>query len=318
MTYSITHNNHYQPGYNDNFEHFRKLPDDIWRVKYGSISREPKTWREECINSAKLIRDEIDGPLVVFLSGGIDSEAMLLSFYLAGIPVSVVIIRLEDNYNAHDIYFAINMCEQFGIKYNIINIDVVKLWEDVFWSDYSQFQMVSPMTSVPMYVIDNYTDGVPVIGMGDSYVERTPATNDYYTVFFEFDTAVDKFFNERERIGIASFFQYTPEQVLSFFNSNQYDKFMKTSKRIRLSSITPWKWLIYNEHFPEIKPKLKHHGYEIVYGLSLTYGNELAKKFMYFRNEITIPYDEYIKSLRGEVPFPHQDIHRHDRYNEYK
>lgn len=299
--YSITHNNHYKLGYNDNFERFRKSPNDEWRIEHGTISREPKSWRVECINSAKLIRDTVDGTLWIFLSGGIDSEAMLLSFYLAGIPVSIAIIRFENNYNAHDILFAVNLCEQLGLKYQFFDVNVIELWEEKFWPEYSKFQMISLMPVSTMHIIDNYIDGVPIIGMGEAYITRTTCTNDFYSGYFEYETTYDKFFNYRKRLGVSSFFQYTPEQVLSFFYSNQVDQFLKTAKKIKLGYFTPWKWLVYNEHFPEIKPRLKNHGYEILDGLTLNYRKEIKEQLMDFNSQIYFPYEEYIKTLRGNL-----------------
>jgi hypothetical protein len=300
IEYSLTHNNHYLKGYNDDWSVFRVSDDDVWNIDFDSIKRKPMSWKNECINSAKLIRDRTDDDLWVLLSGGIDSEVVLRSFHLAGIPVNVAITQFENDYNAHDVSFAVDLCDMLDIKYHIIDINVVDLWENDFWNNYSKYQMKSPMSAITMETIMQI-DGLPILGLGDGYISRHTNTNDFYDAEFEYESTFDKFLNYNKRYGISSFFQYTPEHILSFLQSYEIGQFILNSKRIKLSYLTPWKWKIYKEHFPDIKPRLKYHGFEVLEGLNQEYKRLIADRYMKCDVELEIPHDEYIKRLKGDI-----------------
>jgi asparagine synthetase B (glutamine-hydrolysing) len=118
--FEYTHNNHIQTG----------IKNDEFFFEYGKISSH-KTWREECKRTAAELHEKYGDKLVLFLSGGVDSETVLNSFVSNGIKPKVAVMRYERNNNLHDINYIMRVLTKFYISPIIIDVNV----EDFFKND---------------------------------------------------------------------------------------------------------------------------------------------------------------------------------------
>jgi len=117
LTYDFTQNNHFRFGYDGKWFCHRDTPDQTYQVTYDAVTREPDDFHEECLRTARLIRETTDEPLVVLFSGGTESEMIIRSFVEQKIAISAAICQFNDNLNLHDISFAVVCCEQLGVPY---------------------------------------------------------------------------------------------------------------------------------------------------------------------------------------------------------
>ena len=57
----------------------------------------PTSFKDECLRAARLIGEAADKPILVLLSGGIDSEVAARCFLEAGVPFEVVTANIIYN-----------------------------------------------------------------------------------------------------------------------------------------------------------------------------------------------------------------------------
>lgn len=95
---------------------------ESWRIDLKSCQRKPKTFHEELVTNAEIIRSLSDRPIYLMYSGGMDSEYILDIFLNLKIPITPVIIKLS-NYNTYDVDFAMQYCEGKSITPIIVDID---------------------------------------------------------------------------------------------------------------------------------------------------------------------------------------------------
>ena len=65
-----------------------------------------------------------DNPYVS-LSGGVDSQAMCLLLQKAGIQFTAVTLEFENNFNINDTSNAVDFCNKYNIKHELVRLDVV-------------------------------------------------------------------------------------------------------------------------------------------------------------------------------------------------
>ena len=204
----------------------RTTNDDKFFVQYGKLTREPLPWREECIATAKLIYEEANGEIpIIFFSGGMDSQVVAESFRLSGVPFKIVIIRLTDSWNWHDMKFAVEWCNAYNVKHIILNLDVVKFWENDAWEYGAPVQSWSPQFCVVSWGI-NQIDGFPVIAYGEADLTRD---DEIPTKAWDIDTEIlriqERYLLHKNRNGAGSFFKYTPELKVSQLLEDETIKF---------------------------------------------------------------------------------------------
>lgn len=95
-----------------------------FRISFKTVSREPRSWKEELFASAHTIANEADKPIMLALSGGMDSEIMARSFFEQGINFSAFTFEHVGGGNRDDVERARAWCFQYGVPHRIIPFDV--------------------------------------------------------------------------------------------------------------------------------------------------------------------------------------------------
>jgi hypothetical protein len=95
---------------------------DSWSISLKACQRPVKTFHEELLANAEIIRSLSDRPIYLMYSGGLDSEYILDIFLSLKIPITPVIVKLS-NYNTYDVEFANKYCQSKSINPIIIDID---------------------------------------------------------------------------------------------------------------------------------------------------------------------------------------------------
>lgn len=96
---------------------------DLTINEYPNKDFSPTTFQDALIRQAKAIYNDVEP--TVFLSGGIDSQAIALGFILANLDVEYVYIRPSycGHYNELDYFFVTQFCNKHNIDLKIIDLE---------------------------------------------------------------------------------------------------------------------------------------------------------------------------------------------------
>lgn len=317
----LSYNNTFKYGYNGQWFNFRSSPDDIWKAEYSPISRPVYDFRTECVNTAKLIRDNTPLPIDVTFSGGSDSEAMIESFLEAGIKFNTIIMKFKDDLNAHDIKYAFEWCSNHNIEPTVIDFDVRSFFENDAWDYADKIYCVNPLILPHCWLI-NQLDGYIVIGSGDiilakntyvpendpnvSWIERRNMGWDWNDTSWIYDqkwylregeaiSATHRHFMINNRPGCPAFYQFNPEIMLSHMNEPEIVNLPNSNE------VSAWnvKYKIYQRIWG-MKPRPKFDGCEHLWkDTTSVMRAELEKKYpgskQYHRTEM----NDFITILKG-------------------
>ena len=293
--FDYTHQNHFKYGYNGKWFCNRTTIDDVFQCEYGFAKQtlDLKTANNE---AAKLIKASTDKPLVIMMSGGVDSEVVARSFKDAGIDFTVAILRFSDNLNQHDIMYAEDWCLQNNVDFRYYDLNPLKFW----FSKHAKELVEKTQNPLPdmlctMWLVEQI-DGFPIIGQGEPYVYKSP--NGF--VFREREVIISwyKHMINYNIHGIAGFFQYLPEQMLAILDDN-------ITKSLSFESNDQIKYNIYKQYYSDLKPRPKYTGAEMLLPeIKKVIGIKLFNRMLHetIKIEHNMPYNDFLKYLKRGLP----------------
>jgi hypothetical protein len=187
-----------------------------WRVEIDPPSRLIKSYYEEIVLAAELIWSQRQGPLYLMYSGGLDSEYVLSVFLKLGMEITPVILRMNNDYNAHDIEYAFWYCEEHNLKPTVVDLDfdkfvdsgeLIRIAESV---ECAVFQLPASMW------LASQLDGTVITGDGNPHLKLNKSNNLWYIDEEEYHYTLLKYWKKYEINGTPFFTGYTPETMLSF------------------------------------------------------------------------------------------------------
>lgn len=290
----FSHRNHFKFGYNRQWFCLRQSPHDVFTIEYGRCTAEPRDFRTESTNAAKLIGEAADAPIHVLFSGGIDSEVTMLSFLAAEVPITAAIMRFEDDINQHDIAYAIRFCDTHRVPYKLYDLDIRRFMVEQVWDYTLPVRCNAPMLAATMWLIDQI-DGYPVLGQGEPFLlrpkrmrpHRLPHARllSYFgNAFTEDQWALQesesvnswyRHFLRTKRKGVPGFHQYTPMQILAYLQDPYVIEMMTTSDEMNNET---WKLPHYRRHF-DLQERPKYTGYEPIMQEIARYRAQHARAF---------------------------------------
>lgn len=230
--------------YDDREFSLRADPSEVYLEHPPSgLPTRPGSVREESFRAARLISEKHGKPVILY-SGGIDSEAVLLSFYLQKLPFEVVIIDYL-GFNDHDTNRARAFCEKLGVPFRLFACDVFGFWEDDLQDMAKKIHCTSPQVAALCWVVTQL-DGYVIVGDGDSHLRRAGQR------FFETKSerwALARWMMLQEKEGCPRFFQYTNALEASLLFEPMVEQFISSEM---------WDFLDFRK-FMYLKPFLFHH-----------------------------------------------------------
>jgi hypothetical protein len=131
---------------------------------FKSLKLDDESVKNYRIDAAKLTAESMGDRIALCFSGGADSQCMVQCFIEAGVPFDLYILRFKNNLNTQDADHAVKYCEQFNIKYNIIEIDVLSFLSRENYDYGMKYQSPSPHFNVHYKLFDilrsNGYDGI--------------------------------------------------------------------------------------------------------------------------------------------------------------
>jgi hypothetical protein len=127
-------------------------------------------WRDEVLNTARIISETTDRHLYVCHSGGIDGEVVCLALRELNIDFTVVTFRHITGTNVHDVRYAEKFCNTNKLKHKIIPLDLNYFYKtytvDKINNGYKSFNMFMYFQIYAMELIESW-NGCAIIAGGE-------------------------------------------------------------------------------------------------------------------------------------------------------
>ena len=193
----------------------------------------------------------------VLYSGGLDSELVLLSCLKNNIPVIAItlIIKIEGLIiNTHDLYYAEKFCRENNITHKLVELDADKFFENGKHLSYlTPYYIIEPHVATHLWLIEqcNY---FPIIG-GDWLWPQTHIPNKVLSPFRLEYASYERFMKDKGITGIGNMISYSLESSCRLIE-------IHLTNHIPGETISNFKSRMYQHMYPELKPRLKSHGWE--------------------------------------------------------
>jgi hypothetical protein len=296
LKFEYTLGNHYKWGFGDEWHNFPN-PTKQYKIHLGHVTRPVMSFREECVNAAKLIAEKATKPILIGLSGGGDSQMACISFREAGVPFKVIIVSLYDvNWtiiNEEDTSTAYEFCKKFDIEYveQHINLDYFYKGDGATYAE--KYGITNNHTIVQLGVMDYVCDEYCYIMAGGDLIYtpyRSFVTPDRPQKLIKNsltkDLTVANWWNGPQPIlqhmmemgyeGTSKFYMYTPELMYAYIDHPVSINFLDSQDAI-YATFTRWlqkpnQWwkcyqylykpMMVKDQFPEVIPNRKLTGFE--------------------------------------------------------
>ena len=235
-------------------------------IAFKKVARPVESWDEEIVTNAKYIRSQTDKPIVVALSGGIDSEVVCRAFLKAEIDFTVLTVRYKDKINQHDFVYAENFCKKFNIKQTFVEVDRFVLYGKEVENCISQGYIANNIFRYLQLFLLKTIDamgGCAVLGGGEHlYKHVNGMVNLRYPEDF---LMVLEWIKNNNTLHFPYFFQTTPEIMASYLD-HELVKLLTANPKYyhcpEYHGFSPEKILIYHAAFPDMERRRKFNGFE--------------------------------------------------------
>jgi|LakMenEpi03Aug12_release.lakeMendotaPanAssembly.Ray.scaffolds.fasta_scaffold72174_3 hypothetical protein len=191
-------------------------------------------------------------PYNLFVSGGIDSQAMLYAWKISNHPFNVYTFRYNQTYNIHDIKTLFLFCERESIPYTIVDFDYFKFLEEEYDGIAKKYKCSSPQISMHIKMASMFT-GTNVFS-GNFLMTGSAVLSHAILGIYRYSRTSEG------KNTIPYFFLHTPELAYSMHGFKQ-DNFSEINDLERLGYRS--KVRIYNlVGFPVIPQEQKFTGFE--------------------------------------------------------
>jgi hypothetical protein len=307
----MTHNNHFEFGWGSDKFNFDNQTGEYW-VKFGRAEYIPTSFRQECVRAATLIGQNAKRPILICLSGGMDSEVVARSFIEAGVPFEVAIMNISyrdnDNVNSHDNCYAYDYASENNIKVHIITIDLETIIREQLLSESKKYKGCYLGLIMHKNIVQNFPDYHCVLGGGDIKLSRHRNNG---------RPEVPGLFLEEEVISVAPlevgyhedrdvnnrFFMHTPELMLAWLIDHDIGHWIKhevslDSRYCNVNYYAAKAWC-QCRHWPDIIDRPKYNGLEHV---------DLFDRQKNIKNDLTDIIDECKSHNQTEIIIDYNEL----------
>ena len=240
--------------------------DSIFRIHFSkNLKIKSLDYFEALKYNAEMVAENFTGPFDVLLSGGIDSEIVVRINNMLGIKQHVYTFRLENEYNIRDVESAQTICDDIGIKLNIID------WNLQHWIENDAYEIYqktySPIIErMIRFEWFKYFDNIIVMGEGEPYWRRDlegdySVKSPWHLHWVEDYFMSSIYANLTGQTVIGEWYNYTPEVVKSFHKLPLIKKLLNDELSGKISCWSSRRD-VHLRMFPTIKSRPKLVGYE--------------------------------------------------------
>jgi hypothetical protein len=285
--------NRFEFGYNKKPFILRKSLSDQYYVKLAPCTREPLSFKDECLSAAHEITKAAGQTPTILLSGGMDSEIVAESFRLQNLPFRPVIFKYKNDLNKHDVDFALDYVRRHQLEHEIFDFDVMAFYETEEIQNlarvlYCPYPML--LTQVKMLDILSSAGHFIIGGCSDPRYRYLNGTWTYYTE--EYGESLKRFQLIKRFKSQISFFLWRSE----IFCSHARDPYTEKMFQLRDPQKTwsyDYKFNFYLSHF-SLRERPKYTGYE-------KFVDYHRRKTQQLTLELGHPYDQFYFWSRKSV-----------------
>lgn len=234
-------------------------PESVWSLDFKkTISRPIKSYKEELLLNAQVLRDSFTEPFDLLLSGGVDSEVILRCYHELKIPVNVFIFQYENNINRQECIRALNLCNELNVTPTVIDFNLEKFFENDAYDIWKTGYFASAGRLIYLKFLE-YLDNIPVLGDGD--LECFYENDNWYFQLRELEYAVTIYSTAIGKKVIADWYHYSPEVIISHMNTPIVNKMLNNV--LPVLNYSEVKYFCYKSIWPQIEIRKKQSGWEI-------------------------------------------------------
>lgn len=303
---NFTHNNHLKYSIGGRAFGFRENSIEPYKLSVGSIDKDyyrKSNFKQELLRTADLIYKDLGKDLVIFLSGGTDSEIVLRNFLDIGVKPRCATIKFKNDYNLQDVGDAESLASELGIKLNIIDFDVKDFLYSGQADEFGRQIQCTQLTYLMVYhCIMKF--GLPAIMGGEALITRNiqkQPSEWYYTIRENEDASAMRFSNVFGIPLVNEYFSYTPELLLYYLEDPGIKSLVSEEVNYKLSSVSS-KNVILKRLVPEIRVRKKTHGFERLLAFNFEAYRKLSgEQILRLEPSLDgIPYEQVVTQLKGE------------------
>jgi hypothetical protein len=275
---------------------------DTFTVEIDSIARTTGSFCEEVVLNCQEIYENREGPMYCMYSGGIDSELLMEIFLDQGMAVTPVIVKMNSDFNTHDISWALQFCERKNINPIVYNIDinhfiksgeVLELAKLCKTSGYQYLSTIKAALSL---------EGTIVTGQDEPYIRLDQSDNKWYYYEKEKWCAWANLFNSNILTGTSCPLSWSAETLAAFMLDPTVKKLGTNGIPGKLGSMSSRKH-VYGQMFPMLD-RPKYTGWEKIDDSTLfqnEFLQEVIKLETVYSGEFKIEYNQLVKLLCPET-----------------
>jgi hypothetical protein len=274
---NFTQNNHLRYSIGGREYGYREASHEKFELSVGAVDPDQyriSSYEKELRRTADSVYKEFGKDLVVFLSGGTDSEIVVNNFLSIGIKPRCVTIKFKDDYNLSDVNEAERLATELGLDLTVIDFDI----KDFFYSgaaeEFGKTVQCTQITYIMVYYNVMKMSAPAAMG-GEALLTRAVSLDNsywYYTFRENEDASAMRFSNQYNIPLVNEWFSYTPELLLYYLENPSIQELTTDRFNYKLTSVSS-KNKILKRLCPYVTPKKKTHGFE-----SLLAFNHLAYK----------------------------------------
>jgi hypothetical protein len=223
----------------------------------------------ELRRTADAVHRDFGKDLVLFLSGGTDSEIVAHNFIDIGIKPRCVVLEFKNGYNAPDIVEAEAIARDLGLQLEKIPFDITDFYYSGEAKEFGETIQCTQITYLMVYHSILKLKAPAVMG-GEALFTRKVSSvgSDWYYTFRENEDGSAIRFSEQYGVPLVNeWFSYTPE-LLQYYIDDWGIKDLVTNKfNYKLTSVSS-KNTILRRLCSNIRPKVKTHGFERLLGFN--------------------------------------------------
>lgn len=264
--YNFTHKNHLSYSIGGRPFGFREHGYEPYTVSLGKIDPDHyyrSNYHEELLRITDMVYKDMGKDLVVFLSGGTDSEIVLRNFLEIGIKPRCAVIKFKDDYNALDVKEAIEIAKELDVPLEILDFDVKDFYYSGQAEEFAKTIQCTQITYLMVYY-HVYKLSVPAVMGGELFLKKHIDNKQsfwYYAFRENEDASAMRFSNVYNIPLVNEWFTYTPEIMLYFLEARSAGVAAMLADPYKLTSVSS-KNAILDKLYPNIRPKIKTHGFE--------------------------------------------------------
>lgn len=284
---------------------YREASHEKYLVQLGAVDPDVyygSNYITELYHTADTVHKQFGKDLIVYLSGGTDSEIVVRNFTEIGIKPKCVAIRFTGDYNAPDVIEAQAIANELDLDLEIMDFDVLDFYRSGAAKELGKELQCTQVTYLTVYNAI-LKMGAPAVMGGEVLLTRSVKqdSSSWYYTFRENEDASAMRFSEKYDIPLVNeWFSYTPELLLYYLEDQTIQDLINTRYNYKLTSVSS-KNAILRRLYPNIRPKVKTHGFERLLGFNFESYRDLASdQVRKLESSIDgIPMDIAMSMLRG-------------------